>query len=54
MKDVSRGQSELNQIIYESMLHVVGQAQYVEGVLQSVVVVDPVGIGGSICKGGLG
>ena len=33
------------QIICESMLHVVGQAQYVEEVLQGVVGVDPVCIG---------
>ena len=33
------------------MLHVVGQARYVEGVLHSVVGVDPVCIGGSVCKG---
>ena len=48
----------MNQIICESMLHVVGQAQYVEGacipVLQGVVEVDSVCIGGSICRGELG
>ena len=44
----------LNQILCESMLHVVGQAHYVEGVQQGVVGVDPVFIGGSICKGRLG
>ena len=38
------------QIICEFMLHVVGQAQYVERVMQGVGV-DPVG--GSICKGRL-
>ena len=38
----------------ESMLHVMGKAQYVEGVLQGVVGVDPVCIGGSVCKGRLG
>ena len=37
-----RGQSGLDQIICESMLHVVGQAQYVQRVLQSVIRVDPV------------
>ena len=36
------------------MLHVVGQAQYLEWVLQGVVTGDPVCIGGSISKGGLG
>ena len=35
-------QSELNQIIRESMLHMVGQDQYVEGVLQGVIGVEPV------------
>ena len=44
----------MNLIIYECMLHMEGQAQYVEGVLQSVVGVDPVWIGGSVCKGRLG
>ena len=46
----------MNQIdLYQSMLHMVGQVQYVEGVLQGVVEVDAVYIGGSIfCKGGLG
>ena len=34
------------------MLHVEGQAQYVDGVLHGVVGVNPVCIGGSICKGG--
>ena len=43
----------MNQIISESMLHVVGKAQYVEGVLQGVVGVDPVYYGGSVWKGGL-
>ena len=43
-----------NQIIRESVLYVVGQAHYVEGVLQGVVGVDPVCIGGSVCNGGLG
>ena len=36
------------------MLYVVGQAQYVERVLQCVVGVDPVCNGGNVCKGGLG
>ena len=40
-RDVCREQSGLNQITHESMLHVQGQAQYVEGVLQGVVWVDP-------------
>ena len=44
----------VKEIIHESMLHVVGQAQYVEGVLHDVVGVDSVCIGGSVCKGGLG
>ena len=43
----------LNQIILESMLHVVRQAQRVEEVLCGVVCVDLVCIGGSICKGRL-
>ena len=41
-RDVCRGRSGLNQIILESILHVVGQDQYVEGVLQCVIGVDPV------------
>ena len=36
------------------MLHMVGQARYEAGVLHSVVGIDPVCIGGSICNGGLG
>ena len=32
----------MNQIIRESMLHLVGQAQYVERVLHGFVGVDPV------------
>ena len=39
-RDICRGRSELKQIIHESMLHVVGQAQYVEGVFQGIVGVD--------------
>ena len=39
-RDVCMGQSGLNQIICESILHMVGKAQYVEGVLQGVVGVD--------------
>ena len=46
LRDVCKGQSGLNQIIHESMLHVVGQAQYGEGVLQGVVRFDPVCIDG--------
>ena len=41
-EDVCNGWSGLDQIIAESILHVVGRAQYVEGVLQGVVGVDPV------------
>ena len=41
----------MNWIIHESMLHMVRQAQYVEGVMQGVLEVDPVCIGGSVCKG---
>ena len=40
-KDVCSVQSGLNLKICEPMLHVVAQAQYVEGVLQGVVRVDP-------------
>ena len=36
---------------HESMLHVEGQVQYVEGMLQGVV---GVGTGESVCKSGLG
>ena len=32
-RDVCRGQFELNEIICESMLHRVGQDQYVAGML---------------------
>ena len=39
-RDLCRGQSGLTQIMHESMLHVVGQAQYVDGVLQGVVEVE--------------
>ena len=53
-RDVFRGRFGLYQIIHESMLHMAGRAQYVEGVLQSVVRVAPVCIGVSSCKGGLG
>ena len=37
------------------MLHTVEQLQYVEGVVQGVVGVDPYSAlsGGSVCKGGL-
>ena len=45
--DVCRGWSGLNQIICESMLHAVG---HVEGMLKGVGGVDPVCIGGSVCK----
>ena len=47
-----RGRSGYNQIIHESMLHMMGQGHYVEGMLLGVVGVDPVCIGGG--KGGLG
>ena len=40
----------MNQIIYESMLHVVGKAQYVEGVLQGAVGVDPVCMEGAFAR----
>ena len=52
--DVVSGQTGLNQIICESMLCMVGQAQYVERLLQGIVEVDPVCIGRSICNGRLG
>ena len=42
------GRSGLNQIICESMLHMAGKAQYVDGVLQGVVGV------GSLCIVGSG
>ena len=45
------GWSGLNQIICGSMLHMVGQAQYVERVLQGFVVVDSMCIGGNGSKG---
>ena len=41
-KGCMQGESGLNQIIWESILHEEGQAQYVERVLQGVVGVDPV------------
>ena len=40
-RDVCKGWSGFNEITCESMLHVVRQAQYVEGVLPGVVQVDP-------------
>ena len=53
-RDVCTGSSGLDQIIRETAACGGGQAQYVEWVLQCVVGVDPVCIGGSICTGGLG
>ena len=41
----------MNQIICESNLQMVGQAQYVEGLLQGA---DQVCIGGRVCKSRLG
>ena len=41
----------MNQIIHRSMLCMIRQTQYVEGVLNGV---DPVCIRGSVCKDGLG
>ena len=54
VKGCIQGSVWMNQIIRESMLHVLGQAQYVKEVLQGVVGVDPVCIGGSVCKDRLG
>ena len=53
-RDVCKGRSGLNQIIHESMLHVETQALYMMGVLQGVVGVDPVCIGGSVLQGWTG
>ena len=53
-KGCMQGTVWMNKIICESMLHLVEQAKYVEGVLQRVKGVDPVCIEGNICKGGLG
>ena len=44
-RDVCRGQSGLNHLICESMLHMVGQGEYVEGVWQGVVKVDIILVG---------
>ena len=45
----------MNRIICESMLHVEGQAQFVEGVFQGVLGIYPVDISlGNVYKGGLG
>ena len=45
---------EGDQIICESMRHMVQPAEYVQVVLQGVVMVDSLWIGGSVCKGRLG
>ena len=44
----------IEPIVGESMLHMVGKAQCVEGLLQGVVGVDTECIGGNIYKGRLG
>ena len=46
------GRSGQNKIC-EPMLHMVGQAQSVMGMLQGIVGVDSLCIGGSVCKGRL-
>ena len=48
--DVCRGRSGVNRIICKSMLHMVGQAQYVEGMLQSIVGVYPVCVEGMFAR----
>ena len=45
-----QGRSRLNQIICKSILHVVGQAQFVEGALLGVVAVDPVCVEGVFAR----
>ena len=52
-KDVCRGWFGFNHLICESMVYVVVQVQYVDGMLQGVVEVDPVCMEG-VFKSGVG